>query len=117
MGTWSAGLFDDDISMDIQAEFEAAIEDGMNIKEATKLVLDSFEEVLTDNDEGPIVYLTLAALQLEKGSVQKSIRKMALDIIENDGGIERWKGTGAQELDIRLKVLHDLKIRLKIADS
>ena len=117
MGTWGAGLFDDDISMDVQAEFEASIEEGMSIKEATKLILASFEEVLTDDDESPIVYLTIAALQLDKGSVQKRIKKRALDIIKSGEGLERWKEARGQDRDIRLNILHDLEIRLTIADS
>lgn len=35
-----------DIAMDIKVEFDDAIEEGMTVKKATKLILESFEDVL-----------------------------------------------------------------------
>lgn len=68
---WDTGVFDDDIAMDINAEFDDAIEEGITVKEATKQILETFQDVLEDEEEAPIVYLALAALQLEKGDIQK----------------------------------------------
>lgn len=112
MGTWDTGIFDDDIAMDVRAEFDDAIEEGMTVKRATKLVLESFQDVLEDDDEAPIVYLALAALQLEKGSVQVNIKKKVLKIIESREGLDRWKEVGGEVYNNRLNVLDELKNRL-----
>lgn len=112
MGVWDTGIFDDDMAMDIKAEFDDAIAEGMTVKEATKQILQSFEDVLEDEDESPIVYLALAALQLEKGTIQKNIKKKALQVIESGQGLERWKEAGDELLVQRKEILDELKSSL-----
>src|SRR5437588_1932207 len=53
MGTWGAGIFEDELSA------------GADVATAAKRVLDKFRYDLDDSDDGPVIYLTLAALQLE----------------------------------------------------
>lgn len=112
VGTWDTGIFDDDVAMDIKAEFDEAIADGMSVKEATEQILESFADVFDDEDEAPIVYLTLAALQIEKGSVLKNIKQKALDIIESGQGFDRWEEAGNDVLNERISVLNELKAKL-----
>ena len=112
MGTWDTGIFGDDIAMDVKAEFDDAIAEGMSVKEATKQILESFEDVLEDDEEAPIVYLVLAILQLEKGALQKNIKKKALGIIKSGQGLDRWKEAGEDELNNRIRVLDELKDKL-----
>lgn len=112
MGAWDTGIFDDDIAMDIKAEFEDAIEEGMTVKKATKQILESFEDVLEDEEEASVVYLALAALQLESGTVQSNIKKKALKIIESGQELDRWKDSGEAELNNRKKALNELKEKL-----
>ncbi len=112
MGTWDAGIFEDDIAMDIKTEFEDAIAEGLNIKQATKQILESYEDALDDVDEGPMVYLALAALQIEKGTVLRKIKQKALKIIDSGQGLERWEEAGEELLNKRKCVLNDLKSKL-----
>ena len=112
MGTWDTGIFDDDIAMDVKAEFDDAIAEGATAEEATKQILESFEDVLEDDEEAPIIYLTLVALQLENGFAQKSLKQKVLEIIESGQGLDRWQDTGGDELINRLKVLNELKDKL-----
>jgi hypothetical protein len=112
MGTWGAGIFDDDISLDVQAEYEEAIEDGLSVKKATNLILEIYEDVLSDDDEGPMVFLALAAIQLEKGHIQEKIKEKALNIIESEAGLERWNSLEKDELNKRKEVLNDLRNKL-----
>jgi hypothetical protein len=111
MGTWGAGIFDDDTSLDVQAEYEEALEDGLSVKKATSLILEIYEDVLSD-DEGPIVFLALAAIQIEKGHIQEKIKKKALNIIETEAGLERWNSVEKDELNKRKEVLNDLRNKL-----
>jgi hypothetical protein len=112
MGTWNTGILDDDLAMDIKDEFDDAIEDGLSVIDATRQVLESFEDVLEDDDDSAILFLVLAALQLGKGAVQKDIRQKALEIIECEQGLGRWKYTGEDELSNRVRELNDLKDKL-----
>ena len=113
MGTWGTGIFDDDLAADIQGDFDQALEDGLTVKEATQRVIEAYQEVLEDEDEGPVVYLALATLQLEQDELQPEIRKKALEIIETGKGLARWEEAGGEELAERKQVLEDLKIDLK----
>ncbi|MDF2822200.1 MAG: hypothetical protein K0R15_2648 [Clostridiales bacterium] len=112
MGTWNTGIFDDDLAMDIKAEFEEAIEEGLSAKEATAMILEAYEDELEDEDEGPIIYLALAVLQMEKGIIEKSIKNKALYIIESGQGLDRWKEAGKDGYEKRLMVLNELKDKI-----
>lgn len=112
MGVWGTGIFDDDLAMDIQGEFEEALDEGLSVKEATQRILEDFEDVLEDEDEGPIVYLVLAVLQLEQDELQPEIRQKALKIIEFGQGLARWEEAGEEEMAERKQVLEDLKAKL-----
>lgn len=109
MGTWGVSIFDDDLAMDIKAEFDDAIQNGLTVMEATGQVLVAFEDELEDEDEGPIIYLVLAVLQVALGDVQKDIRQKALEIIECEHGLDRWKDAGETELSERVRELNKLK--------
>lgn len=80
--------------MVIQAEFEQALEDGLTFKDVTQQIIEVFQDVLEDEDEGPIVYLALATLQLERNELQPEIRKKALEIIETGQGLRDGKRPG-----------------------
>jgi hypothetical protein len=41
--------------------------------------------------------MTLAAFQMEKGTIVKNIRNKALDIIGSGQGLDRWEETGKDE--------------------
>jgi len=112
MGAWNVDIFSDDITADIKAEFDLAIEEGMNVKKATKYILENYEDSLEDEDEAPLVILALAKLQLEKGKVETNIKKKALHIIETGVGLERWEEAGEDILKMRENVLQELKCEL-----
>jgi hypothetical protein len=114
MGTWGAGIFDDDLAMDIQGEFGEALDEDLSVEEATKRILENYQDILDDEDEGPIVYLVLAALQYEQDELQPEIRKKALDVIETGKGLARWEEAGEEELAERKQELKDLETKLKM---
>ena len=60
------------------------------------------------------MYIALAALQLQYGSVQKHIKVKVLRIIESAEGLERWIEPNGEVHRQRLHVLHDLKNKLTV---
>jgi len=84
----------------------------MNVKHAIKLILETFEDSIEDEDEAPLVILALAKLQLEKGEVETYIKQKALHIIETGVGLERWEEAGEDILKMRENVLQELKCEL-----
>jgi len=113
MGAWGSGIFDDDTALDIRDNFEEYIEEGLSITEATKRILEEYQEEIEDEDDGPIIHLALASLQIEHGELLEDVKKAALDIIENGRGLEIWEESGEDGLEERKKVLNELKSKLQ----
>jgi hypothetical protein len=114
MGAWGAGIFDDDLAIDVRAAFEREIESGKDVKNATDTVLKSFVSALRDSDDRPVVYLALAALQTEHGELRPDIRAKALQAIETGEALEKWNEdlTDWPGLTERKKVLEEMRTQL-----
>jgi hypothetical protein len=111
MGAWGTGIFDNDITCDVRDDLITYLEEGKTIKEATKLILD---ENLDDDEIELIslVYIGLAAIQLEKNCLQEDVRKMAIEMIESGSDLVLWEEGNKEEYDERKQVLNNLKEEL-----
>jgi hypothetical protein len=114
-GTWGVGIFNDDVALDVRDAFEDALSDGFDVPAATRRVLREFAERIEDIDDGPVIYLALTALQLERGSLQPEIREQALRIIATSQSLARWEGADPAILVERKHVLEQLKAHLSAA--
>jgi hypothetical protein len=74
--------------------------------------MEEYEDALDDEDDAPVIILTLAMLQLEEGEVQENTRESALDIIESGKILERWEDSDPGELLDKKKVLKQLRSKL-----
>lgn len=114
MGTWGCGLFEDDLSLDIQSEFEEYVEEGLSVEDATVSILENYEDVIEeDESETAVIYLALASLQLDNKCLEDSIRQKALEIISSGAGLDLWEEAGEIALIERKKVLEELRLRLE----
>lgn len=109
MGRWGPGLFDDDIALDVVRDFEQALEDDLDVFEAAHQIIAHPPWDLEDDDTGPIIYLALAALQLEYGVIQPEIRDRALGILNTGAGLEVWEEAGGLSLIERRQVLEQFR--------
>ena len=85
MGAWGTGLFDDDTTCDVKDQFIEYIEEGNSAEEATKLILEEYVDefdIEEELEEMSLVYIDLAAIQLEKGCLQEEVRNKAIALIE-----------------------------------
>lgn len=113
MGSWGTGIFDDDLAVDVRSDFEELVEeDGLDIAVATRKILRKYQIELEDEDSAPIIYLALAALQLEYDEVLPEIRERVLEIIEEDQGLSLWEEEDEDLLLERKEVLNELKAEL-----
>jgi hypothetical protein len=114
MGSWGPGIFDDDLAVDVWAAFERELEGGADAKLATLGVLRRFAGALKDYDDGPTVYLALAALQLEHDSLQPDIKDIALRLISTGQALGGWDEGPDNSPDLieRTQVLNDLRKKL-----
>jgi hypothetical protein len=112
MGAWNTGIFGDDVACDVRAQFRREIEDGKSPTAARKAVLQVWGEVLTDADDGPIIWMALAATQLERKCLEKEVREKALAVLDAGGDVERWREAGPKDFKARKAVLSRLRARL-----
>jgi len=113
MGTWGAGLLDDDLAADVQATFEEAVEAGASPVNAADRALREFRELAADLDEGPVLWLALASLLLDHGVGRHPALDRAREIIRNGEGLDRWRESGDEALAERRAVYGDLAARLE----
>jgi hypothetical protein len=108
MGIWGHGIFDSDTALDVKdVVFEEALDEGLNIRQASQRVLEYFAEEVDDSDDGPLIYQALAGLQMQYEDLQPETRSKTLAIIEAGGGMDQWEG-GRNEAE-RQQVLEQFR--------
>jgi hypothetical protein len=113
VGTWGTGIFSDDTAADVRGEWREALMDGLADDEATARVLAQFADVLDDPDDGVIVWLALAAAQMQTGRLQEDVRDRALSLIAAGGDVDRWREASERSARQRAKVLQSLAEKLR----
>lgn len=78
MGTWSEEIFGSDAACDVRDEYRERVTAGVDAKRAVAHIKKEFSEQLRDSDEKWIVWIALAAAELEAGSVLDEVREKAL---------------------------------------
>jgi len=105
-------IFDFDLAADVRDDFEVRLKRGKTVEEATKLVLRKYRSVLEDEDDMAVVYLALAALQLERGGIRSEIKPQVEAAIAYD--LARWESEASPEIfEARKAVLQRLQEGLK----
>ncbi|MHC1750313.1 MAG: hypothetical protein AB9856_18750 [Cellulosilyticaceae bacterium] len=75
-------LLDFEVAADVQNDWDAYAEEGYSIEDATTQLLQQYEEVLED-DEIPLLYVTLAMIQADLESIDERVKDEILEIIES----------------------------------
>ena len=115
MGAWSPAIFDDDLAADLRAEYEELMEAGMAPAEAVAQLVQNHPECLEDEDDGPVFWLALAALQVELGHLLQPVRQRALKVIEHGANLRRWEADATPaEAAERRRVLQHLRSQLQV---
>lgn len=115
MGAWGTAIFSDDTAQDVRDEWREAVLDGLDAKEATARLVESFEDFLgEDEDTEKLFWLALAAAQFETGRLLAEVRDRALAIIDDGGDVSRWGEDGDEVLARqRGRVLERLAAKLR----
>jgi hypothetical protein len=111
MGVWGTGLFSDDTALDVRDAYRTCLAEGMEGAEATEKILHEFRSSVDDPDDGPPLWLSLAATQWRYGRLEQRVRDRALAIIDNGSDAARF----SQQVRLqraRARVLEKLRERL-----
>jgi hypothetical protein len=110
MGSWSTGVFGNDLSSGVKEEYRMPLEDGAPDSEALQKVLRSFDHPVDDPDNGTCFWTGLAAAQMELGRLDPAVRDRTVAVIDAGGDLHMWDETGLA--NTRRAVLAKLRGRL-----
>jgi hypothetical protein len=99
IGNWGIGILQDDVADDVLIAFEEALANGLAVEEATQRVIGDSPDI-DDDDDGPTIYMALAALQLQHGILTPEIQDRAIQAATSHGAIGRFEWDGAPEGEV-----------------
>jgi hypothetical protein len=111
MGTWGAGIFDNDLASDVRGEYRELLEDGTSDLEATKAILRSFAYALNPDDEG-CFWTGFAAAQVQLGRLEPAIRDRAVAVIDAGADLHMYGDGDPRDVQKRKAVLAKLRSQL-----
>lgn len=112
MGAWGAGLYQDDVTQDIRNEYVNRLKVGYTNEEATEELIEYYDYLINDDDDGPLFWFALADTQWKYGRLMPKVKKEALKHIKNGMNLERWKEENIKLYPKRESVLKELEARL-----
>jgi hypothetical protein len=103
------GLFlASDLAREVQNVYYEHAGTGVGAGYATQAVFEAFRNLLGDPNEGPVIFMAIAAMQLRARNVLEPIRDAALALIESgeaqrawrqfDAGVNRQRKVALEEL-------------------
>ncbi|MDN7244703.1 DUF4259 domain-containing protein [Planococcus shenhongbingii] len=115
MGAWGTGIFDDDTTCDVKDGFIDYIEEGLSSKKAATIILDEYLEEFHPEEDFEVmslVYIGLAAVQLENNCLVEDVRHLAIQSIDRGADLELWEEADEDDYLARKKELEELKQKL-----
>ena len=85
-------LFASDLANEVRGEFNARREEGMSVVDATSTIVASYGHVLSRPEEGPVVIIAIAVLQLLEHAPTETFRDAALDLLREGHGFAARAG-------------------------
>lgn len=113
MGNWGPGIFDDDVALDARILFEDSLSAGLNVYEAARHVLSEWKVDDGDIEDAAVIYLALAGLQLEHGTLDSTIREKAIMVIDSEIPLWRWEGSPPDRVEERRRILQEFRDQLE----
>ena len=110
MGTWGAGIYQNDVGEDVKEEYISKLKAGKTDEEALNEILKDYKDEIQDADDIYEVYFSLADTMWKKGRLTEEIKNKALELISQEEQSGRWESEGLQKQ--RHKVLMKLKENL-----
>jgi hypothetical protein len=106
MGTWGTGISSNDTYADAYSDFMDLFNDGLEITEITKQLIDNNRELIDDYASNDF-WFALAMAQWDCKSLDKEIFDRVKKIVDSGEDIKLWVEQGAEKKDInkRKKVL------------
>jgi hypothetical protein len=105
MGAWGTAISSNDTFEDIYADFFDLYNDGLEVAEISKWLIDNNKETIDDPDDSDNFWFALAKAQWQCKQLDESLYERVKEIIETDANIEIWRQLGAEEKEIKKRKL------------
>lgn len=93
MGTWGAGLFSDDVAVDVRDEYVALLAQGVDANDAASTLQGHWAMAPADIEDATVFWLALAATQWSYGCLNDRVRDTAQALIAAGTDLLRWEGS------------------------
>ncbi len=112
MGVWGAGLYQDDVALDIKEQYVEVLREGKNKEEASLEVIEICIDYFQDADDMIPAILTLADMEWKYGKLMPDVKESALELIESGTALKPFEDN-KREYKKRIEVLQKLKEKLE----
>lgn len=112
MGAWSTKVFDNDMTLDILAEYKILLGYGISPEEAYKKVYAYFAKDFIGHDDEDDFWLGIALFQWKNGILLEEVKENALRCINDEKYLERWRDSGEKTYQKRKETLDIFKDKL-----
>jgi hypothetical protein len=101
-------LFASDLAKDVRSEFNARRDEGMSVTDATSTIVASYGHMLARPEEGPVVIIAIAVLQLLEHAPTATFRDAALELLREGHGFSVRPGENLSFRGDRERLRHQL---------
>lgn len=105
MGAWGTAISSNDTYADIYDEFFELYNDGLEVAEISKRLIQNNQETINDPDDCNNFWFTLAKAQWECKELDKELYNRVKIIIDTGSDIEVWRQLDADEKDLKKRKL------------
>ena len=101
MGAWGPAISSNDTYADIYSEFFDLYNDGLEVTDISKKLIDENQETINDTDDCNNFWFALAKAQWECKQLDETLFNRVKEIIETGVDLEVWRNLDAEEKDIK----------------
>jgi hypothetical protein len=112
-----SALLKSDLAVEVGAEFSGRLSVGLDVPAATAHVFGRFRSALSSPQEGPVVLIALAALQLREGHLQEVIRDAAVDLIDSGEALNAYRSDDSNQRKLARDMLGEFLVLLGQTDA
>ncbi len=107
MGAWGTGILQDDTVLDIIEEFKDYLKQTQDIKKTKSLIIENNQEIIEDEDDGPLLWIALAKCLWDYGSLDEEVYKKVVSDFKSEKGLDRWKEESDNDYIKRKKIISE----------
>jgi hypothetical protein len=101
MGAWGTAISSNDTYADVYADFFDLYNEGWEVKDISKKLVDDNGEIIEDEDDANNFWFALAKAQWECKQLDGDVFQRVKQIVESGADLEVWRNLGASNSDLK----------------